>query len=275
MTIISAYDHSIIGGGSDALLSLELTDCGVVKSMSGETLFAVPDYVLIYMKNGKGELSASSRTVFLETGEFIICRPYEQKSLTLLDQMSEVFWFSFHGRMSTELLSLLKLTAKDKCFIGHDAEINSLFKQIVAEHNKFEPNSEIITSALLIALLGLLSRTAVHLVPQSQIKGQEKIAPALDSINSDCTSNISVDEYAKMCNLSTSYFTHLFTSITGFSPMEYKQLQRMNIAKNLLSTTNLTIKEISGVIGFKDPLYFGRCFKQLTGQTPSAFRGKK
>ena len=275
MTVISAYDYTITSNGSDVALFFELTDCGIIKGSSDETKFSMSDFLLVYIKNGSANLCVSSSAVFLETGEFIICRPYEHKSLTVLDKLSEICWFSFRGRMSTELLSFLKLTAKDKCFIGHDAEINSLFERIITEHSKFEPNSELITSSLLIALLGLLSRTAIHLVPQSKSKGQEKIAPALDSINSDCTSNISVDEYAQMCNLSTSYFTHLFTSVTGFSPLEYKQIQRMNIAKNLLSTTNLTIKEISGVIGFKDPLYFGRCFKQLTGQTPSAFRGKK
>ena len=57
--------------------------------------------------------------------------------------------------------------------------------------------------------------------------------------------------------------------------MEYKQIQRINIAKNLLSTTNLSIKEISTIIGFKDPLYFGRCFKQSVGQTPSGFRANR
>ena len=57
--------------------------------------------------------------------------------------------------------------------------------------------------------------------------------------------------------------------------MEYKQLQRMNVAKNLLSTTTMSIKEISNIVGFKDPLYFGRCFKQATGRTPTGYRNKK
>jgi transcriptional regulator GlxA family with amidase domain len=78
-----------------------------------------------------------------------------------------------------------------------------------------------------------------------------------------------------MCNLSTSYFTHLFTKNTGYSPLEYKTRQRINIAKNLLATTNLSVKEISTIIGFKDPLYFGRCFKRNTGQSPSEYREKK
>ena len=125
-----------------------------------------------------------------------------------------------------------------------------------------------------MAILGILSRLAISVLPKSTEKELEKISPALSSINSDCTSKIGVDEYAKMCNLSTSYFTHLFTKITGFSPMEYKQLQRMNVAKNLLSTTTMSIKEISNIVGFKDPLYFGRCFKQSTGQTPSGYRNK-
>lgn len=188
---------------------------------------------------------------------------------------TEYYWFAFRGREATEIMSALKLTSKEKYFVGHDSELSVCMDKTIDEWRKNEAFSSLIATAFAIVVLGQMSRLAIRTVPQDQSKGHDKIAPALNSINSDCTSKLGVDDYAKMCNLSTSYFTHLFTSVTGFSPMEYKQLQRINIAKNLLSTTNLSIKEISTVIGFKDPLYFGRCFKQSTGQTPSSYRSKK
>lgn len=255
---------------------IELSRCGLCKNDEKVLHLETDEFVLIYMRAGGGVFSSGSRSTSLSTGDFIIGRTGEAKSFTPdADDICEYYFYSFDGRFCTDLLTILKLTGRDKYFIGHDNDLMASLDKIVEEFRKKDSVSPVVSSALLIAALGDMSRLAIHIFPHDHSKGYDKIAPALSSINSDCTSKLGVDEYAKLCNLSTSYFTHLFTRITGFSPMEYKQLQRIKIAKNLLSTTTLSIKEISTVIGFKDPLYFGRCFKQSTGQTPSGYRAKK
>lgn len=273
MPHIYQQDYTLTPTSGEALPVLDLTACGFVNT-EDERQFNTGDYVAVYFSKGNGTVSFGSKSHQLSAGDAIICRPHEVKRTTV-SEPSEYYWFSFRGREATDMLSALKLTSKEKYFVGHDNELTAYMDKAIDEWNKNETASFFISTALTIAVLGMMSRLAVRMVPQDQNKGHEKIAPAINSINSDCTSKLSVDDYARMCNLSTSYFTHLFTSVTGFSPMEYKQLQRINIAKNLLSTTNLSIKEISTVIGFKDPLYFGRCFKQSTGQTPSSYRSKK
>ena len=273
---IYLQEHTIAAATNDSMPVLDLSACGVVKNSSGETSFETAEYALIYVNKGTRELSLSNKTITLSAGDVIVCRPHEQKKiLAAEEETGEFYWFSFRGRVATEILSLLKLTSKDKYFVGHDNELTAYMDKTVDEWNRNETASAVFVAAFTMVILCQLSRLAVRTAAQDQAKGHDKIAPAISSINSDCTSKLSVDDYAKMCNLSTSYFTHLFTAVTGFSPMEYKQLQRINIAKNLLSTTNLSIKEISTVVGFKDPLYFGRCFKQATGKTPSGYRASK
>jgi AraC-like DNA-binding protein len=255
---------------------LEITACDILRGKSDVISFDAPDYIFVYVRSGSGELVVSNRTHNLTAGDFSVCRPGEAKFFAPdPTDLAEFYWVAFSGRYATDLLSSLKLTSRDKYFIGMENEIASILDKVIEEEKSDDAAFSVIGSSLFVAALGYMSRLAIHTMPRDHTKGYEKIAPALNSITSDCTSKIGVDEYAKMCNLSTSYFTHLFTAVTGFSPMEYKQLQRINIAKNLLSTTNLSIKEISTVIGFKDPLYFGRCFKQATGQTPSGYRLRK
>lgn len=272
---IVLQEHIISSISTDMSQLFELTSGGFDKS-NNPRQFETLDYILIYMRKGSGELTLGNHLQQLHSGDFLICRPHETKIFTpSLQEGCEYYWISFNGKFATDILSKFNLTSKENYFIGHDTEITSMLERLLSELKSNEPNSAIISTALFVSALGVMSRLAIHVLPQDQTKGYDKIAPALNSINSDCTSKINVDEYAKMCNLSTSYFTHLFTKVTGFSPMEYKQLQRINIAKNLLTTTTLSVKEISSVIGFKDPLYFGRCFKQSTGQTPSSYRAKK
>ncbi len=276
MDTILLQEHSKASASVEGSSIIDLNSCGLCRNDKTAKRFDTDEYVLIYIRIGAGDFSLGSRVVPLFTGDFIIGRTGEAKSFVPdTAEVCEYYYFSFDGRFSTDILTVLKLAGRDKYFVGHDNELTSALDKIVAEFEKKDSISPVVSSALLVAALGDMSRLAIHIFPHDQSKGYDKIAPALSSINSDCTSKLGVDDYAKMCNLSTSYFTHLFTKITGFSPMEYKQLQRINIAKNLLSTTNLSIKEISTVIGFKDPLYFGRCFKQSTGQTPSGYRAKK
>ena len=269
-------EHSIYKTASDILPVFDISECIFEKNTAKPLLFKASDYLFIYLIKGSGKLSLNNKNQRITSGEFVICRPFESKTFTP-DQAEdcELYAISFKGRYSTDLLSNLNLIPKKNYFVGRDNEILSLLDRISVEMQREVPSALLVASSLFVAALGILSRLAISILPGSNDKGYEKIAPALASINSDCTSTISVDDYAKMCNLSTSYFTHLFTKVTGFSPMEYKQLQRIGVAKNLLSTTTMSVKEISAIVGFKDPLYFGRCFKQSTGQTPTGYRNKK
>lgn len=95
-----------------------------------------------------------------------------------------------------------------------------------------------------------------------------------------CLNNISKDiginEMANAVNLSRWHFTRKFTEIEGISPHNYLLRLRMRLARRLLITTNLSIKEIAGMCGFQDTSYFSRVFKKSNNMTPPYYRfGKK
>lgn len=228
---------------------------------------------LMLLRSGATEVETAENRIDLISGEAVIL--FERDIKELSGDAGEGALFSFSDRFAEELLPSLKLRTGQVYYIGNDREINQLSEKIFDEFRNERPNSPMICSSLLVTMLSHISRSAVYDIKDNTAKELDKISPALAAIHSDCTSKDNVEEYAKLCNLSTSYFSHLFTKIIGMSPMDYKRHQRINIAKNLLSSTNLTAKEISTITGFKDPLYFTRCFKQLVGQTPSQFREKK
>jgi YesN/AraC family two-component response regulator len=71
-----------------------------------------------------------------------------------------------------------------------------------------------------------------------------------------------------------SYLRKLFKAETGKSPMEYLMDLRMENAKQLMSNTSLTIKNVASLVGFSDPYYFSRAFKKVTGKYPSQWRNE-
>ncbi len=79
----------------------------------------------------------------------------------------------------------------------------------------------------------------------------------------------------RMCRDLAISRVHLFRKIkalTGMPPSQYVRKYRLQKAKNLLLTTELTISEIAYEVGFRDPAYFSRTFKEVYSISPNETR---
>ena len=83
---------------------------------------------------------------------------------------------------------------------------------------------------------------------------------------------ISITALADSLELSTARFSLSFKEKTGMSPLEYLTLLRVEHAKEQLEMTDLTIRDISTMVGYYDSGSFIRRFKQVTGETPAQYR---
>lgn len=77
---------------------------------------------------------------------------------------------------------------------------------------------------------------------------------------------------AAHCGLSASRLSHLFKAELGTTPQRYSEDVRLTIARQLVTQTTLPIGAIAAEVGFTDPLYFSRRFRQKHQQPPSALR---
>jgi len=81
-----------------------------------------------------------------------------------------------------------------------------------------------------------------------------------------------VGQIACILNLSESRFRHLFKQELGVSPTHYLKIVRLGQARELLTNSFLTIKEVAARVGVNDVSHFVRDYKALFGQTPSDAR---
>lgn len=77
-----------------------------------------------------------------------------------------------------------------------------------------------------------------------------------------CNGCCSVLEIAQACNISKSALNQIFKKETGQTPFEYKQNLRLEWAKQLLQTTELSVQEVALRIGFQSTEYFRKVFKK-------------
>lgn len=99
-----------------------------------------------------------------------------------------------------------------------------------------------------------------------------RTATLKEIVNLHLYSNLTVEELAKLANMSVATFKRAFKKEFNSSPIHYINTKKLKQAKELLSLPHLTISDIAYQVGFNDPLYFSRFFKQKKGVSPSDFR---
>lgn len=111
-----------------------------------------------------------------------------------------------------------------------------------------------------------------HIATKQQEKNGNIIDKAKKYIAEGLSGDISLERMAKEVGISPYYLSKLFKESEGVTYIDYVIALRMDYAKEQLSHSDKSIKEICHESGYSDPNYFSRIFKKWTGQTPTEFR---
>jgi len=105
--------------------------------------------------------------------------------------------------------------------------------------------------------------------------------PDIDYINlarkymrENLSRSLSMEDVAKEVGMGYSKFRKVFRNYTGFSPAQYFINLKLEKAKDYLSNTHLSCKEIAFRVGFDSAAYFNKIFHQRHNITPLEFRGQ-
>jgi AraC family transcriptional regulator len=86
---------------------------------------------------------------------------------------------------------------------------------------------------------------------------------------------ISLVHLAKVAGLSPMHFAAQFRAATGHRPHDYLLQQRIESAKDILSTKEMALAEVALAVGFHAQAHFSTVFKRLTGETPARWRKRQ
>jgi AraC-like DNA-binding protein len=98
------------------------------------------------------------------------------------------------------------------------------------------------------------------------------IRRARDLIDRDYAEPLDLDALAAEAGYSRFHFARAFTAAYGETPRAYLTRRRIERAKTLLRTANLSVTEICFVVGFASLGSFSARFRKLVGQSPSEYR---
>lgn len=130
-------------------------------------------------------------------------------------------------------------------------------------------SNSLIISELLQKIFTNIANLQIHDI---DFKTPQWIIDVEHYISQNLTTDISLDDLARISNYSAYHFARSFKRYTGFSPYEYIILARINYAKNLLVTTDCSINEISRMINFSSCSRFIEKFKIINAITPLQYK---
>lgn len=100
----------------------------------------------------------------------------------------------------------------------------------------------------------------------------ETIKTIINYINSNIQQEIYLTDIAKEINFDECYITRFFKKYVGMTCFDYINFSRVNLAAELLLSSNLSVTEIGLEVGYKNTSYFLKRFKEKYGTTPNSYR---
>jgi len=108
--------------------------------------------------------------------------------------------------------------------------------------------------------------------PRPGWRSSPKFDVCLGYIHANYARSTSISKLATRARISPSYMFRTFKRGTGFTPVQYRNLLRIEEARRLLRNRALSVEEVARQVGFDDPRYFSRVFKKESGLSPREFR---
>jgi AraC-like DNA-binding protein/quercetin dioxygenase-like cupin family protein len=232
------------------------------------------EFQMVYITRGKGMfVSKLKQEITVPEGSMFVLFPGEWHTYKPGDQTGwESYWVGFNGSFAQELLADKQSYISNPVLnIGYDEEIVSLYKKILEISANERPGYQNLLSGIVIHLLSYI----LYREKNKNLNDKEvfnKIDKARLIIREKLNTAISPEEIAASLNMSYTWFRRMFKNYTGLAPAQYISQLKIQKAKELLSVTNKTVKEIAFDLGFESVDYFSTQFRKQTNQTPTQFR---
>lgn len=236
------------------------------------------EYQLLYITEGRGTFH--SRTVAnapLSEGDLFLLFPGEWHSYNPLPKVGwKSYWIGFKGRNIDDRVRAGFLSPTKPIYhVGFSDVIVRLYKEAYDTAITEAAYSQQVLAGLVNHIIGVMYSMERNIELNRNQQHVNMVNRAKLRIRENLESALTIQQVAEDLGVSYSNFRKLFKEHTGISPAIYQQDLRLQRAKELLSTTDLSVKEIAYRLNFESPDYFSAKFKSKTGRRPSELRDNK
>lgn len=234
------------------------------------------DWLLIATLHGAGEIGTPDGTFTLEAGQAVLYHPNAYQYYRTSPEASHWALQWSHFQPHSQWLPLLNwpqaLPGVGRLDLRHGPvrqQVETAMHDLAHWHNAADAlAAELAANALERVLL----LCACNRQDLESVTHDSRITRVIYHIREHLSETHSVDSLARIASLSASRLSHLFKEVTGITPQQYLEQERMRRARNLLRHSNLRVGEIATQVGFENTYYFSTRFKHRHGQSPREYR---
>jgi AraC-like DNA-binding protein len=231
------------------------------------------EYQINYITDGSGIFETIDGKFQVAPGSILIIRPgvwhrYKPDQTTGWNE----YYIGFNGDFCRNLFheGFFQLS-KPVVYVGFQESLLKIFHEVIQlVKDEKTGHQQVCAANTILALSKILS-----VIRNQEFAGktiERTIRKACLYLRENLNKNVNIEELAHELNVGYSYFRQMFRKYTGISPIQYHLSLRIQKAKDLLVSTDQSIKEIAIDLGFESYFYFSRIFKDKTGKSPLEFR---
>ena len=254
----------------DFTVSSDFYTISIKKIISGEVVYGRTKYdcqngTMIFTAPGQ-EIGTKGVKVESE-GRLIIIHPDYIRSHPIYEHIKKYHFFDY------AIHEALHLSPKE------EKQVKDLFDSIDTE---YQNNQDAFTKELILDLLTTLLRYSNRFYhrqflmrKESQNSLYQKFKGELNaqlSVNDEYQSIPTIDDISSKLHITSRYLSDALKAETGKTAKEWIHLELLELAKEMLLSSDASVSKIAYQLGFEYPNYFARLFKKKVGLTPSQYR---
>jgi len=223
------------------------------------------DYHILLITQGECDVYFNGSAHILRPGNMIMYFPGEEQKYIFKPGASSM-WCHFSGTIVPELLDSCNISSGvykfsvDKCVCDAFSDMIRRFRR---------PGKKDFANPAFLEMIYCFSSVNSKMTDGY---GYNVLSGLLAYINENYNKKITLDELAAKSGYSKSRVSHLFSELTGTTPIRYQNDIRLENARELLSSTTLGVSEIAHCCGFCDPAHFSKLFKRKYKLSPANYR---
>lgn len=255
----------------------------IVKTMNEYKVHLNNKFVLMLVLEGNISLDVSKETVELSKDDLLYINSSLVYSTKAQDKdnlvlMLEIDLMFFNGGLSNlENVKVKNVISENSIASKARAnKIRSLIANILIEVDQGNPGFEFRVGTYIYTLGEILTTSCKYLQNTELISPEDlnesRLQRIVDYINTNFQSKVTLKSIAEIENLSYFYLSHFIKSNLGITFQDYLNKVRLDEAIRLLTTSKLSITDISNNSGLPSVGAFNSLFKKEFATTPGAYR---
>ncbi len=245
-----------------------------------------PNFEIHYIKEGSGRVILNGKEYLLEKGSFYVTGPGILHKQFADNQAAVVeYGMKFDLNISEETVKypleeykeIVRLLSGRNVYVTEDRNnIEQLFEAMFDEIRDkkvgyYSRLNNLILNIIIASARNYDNSTTTYKVPLRDT-GSIRMNLITSYISEHIEKNISREEIASVLGLSVRQVERIVRSSTGKPTHDYILNKKMDIVKEMLIRSDMTLSQISNITGFSSEFHLSRIFKKLVGESPREYR---